>query len=88
MRGIATFAESTIEVPARARSTVRLRGALVAAVVTSGRAVSETARAYGVSWWAVQTALTAALLVLPEVCDTVVTRLGIDEHRYRPFVRR
>jgi len=79
----ATFAESTIEVPARARSTVRLRGALVAAVVTSGRAVSETARAYGVSWWAVQTALTAALLVLPEVCDTVVTRLGIDEHRYR-----
>jgi transposase len=37
----------------------------------------------GVSWLAVQTALTAALLVLPEVCDTVVTRLGIDEHRYR-----
>ena len=29
-----TFAESTIQVPTRARSTVRLRGALVAAVVS------------------------------------------------------
>jgi len=79
----ATFAEATMQVPARARSTSRLRHALVVAVVTSGRAVSETARAHGVSWWAVQSALTAALLVLPEVCDTVGTRLGIDEHRYR-----
>jgi transposase len=79
----ATFAESTVQVPARARSTIRLRHALVVAVVTSGRAVSETARAHGVSWWAVQSALTAALLVLPVVGDVAVKRLGIDEHRYR-----
>jgi transposase len=79
----ATFAEATMQVPARARSTVRLRHALVVAVVMSGRAVSETARAHGVSWWAVQSALTAALLVLPTVGDVVVKRLGIDEHRYR-----
>ena len=78
-----TFAEATVQVPARARSTIRLRHALVVAVVTSGRAVSETARAHGVSWWAVQSALTAALLVLPTVGDVVVKRLGIDEHRYR-----
>ena len=58
--GRGTFAESTIEVPARARSTLRLGVALVAAVVISGRAVSETARAHGVSWWMVQTAVTAA----------------------------
>ena len=78
-----TFAESTIQVPTRARSTVRLRGALVAAVLSSGRAVSETARAHGVSWWAVQAAVTAAACALPDAGDRVVKRLGVDEHRYR-----
>jgi len=34
-------------------------------------------------WWAVQSALSAALLVLPDVDQLRVTRLGIDEHRYR-----
>jgi len=52
-------------------------------VAGSGRAVSETARAHGVSWWAVQAALSAALLVLPDVSGVVVKRLGVDEHRYR-----
>ena len=47
--GRGTFAESTLQVPARARSTVRLRTQLVAAVIESERAVSETARAHGVS---------------------------------------
>src|SRR5674476_1609945 len=37
----ATFWESTVQVPARARCTKRLRGALVAAVVLSGRAAAE-----------------------------------------------
>jgi len=81
--GRGTFAESTIEVPARARSTLRLGVALVAAVVISGRAVSETARAHGVSWWMVQTAVTAAVLALPAVDAKFVKRLGVDEHRYR-----
>lgn len=78
-----TFAESTIEVPPRARSTARLRKALVAAVVVSGRAAAETARAHGVSWWTVQAALSAAVVMLPDVDAVLVPRLGIDEHRYR-----
>jgi transposase len=78
-----TFAESTLQVPPRARSTVRLRAQLVAAVINSGRAVSETARAHGVSWWLVQTAVTTAALLLPAVGAVAVKHLGVDEHRYR-----
>ncbi|MCT2178916.1 transposase, partial [Brachybacterium muris] len=40
-------------------------------------------QAHGVSWWLVQAALAAAAVVLPAVDDVPVTRLGIDEHRYR-----
>ncbi|KFC49990.1 hypothetical protein GY12_23450, partial [Micrococcus luteus] len=61
----------------------RLREQVVSAVITSGRAASEVARAHGVSWWLVQAALAAAAVVLPAVDDVPVTRLGIDEHRYR-----
>jgi transposase len=55
-----TFSEVTDQVPAYARSTARLCQALVAAVVVSGRAVSEVARAHRVSWWLVQALLSAA----------------------------
>ncbi|MGP9615386.1 transposase, partial [Brachybacterium sp. AOP42-B2-9] len=41
------------------------------------------ARAHGVSWWLVQSALSAAAVVLPDVDDVRVRRLGVDEHRYR-----
>ncbi len=51
-----TFSEATAQVPPRARSTRRLHGALVDAVVSSGRAATETAIAHGVSWWLVQKA--------------------------------
>ncbi|WP_250446581.1 ISL3 family transposase [Actinotalea sp. C106] len=78
-----TFSESTIQIPARARSTARLREALVAAVVVSGRAASETARAFSVSWWTVQAALSAVAVLLEEVDAVPVRRLGVDEHRYR-----
>ena len=78
-----TFAESTMQIPRYARSTTRLRDQVVSAVITSGRAASEVARADGVSWWLVQAALAAAAVVLPTVDDVPVTRLGIDEHRYR-----
>ncbi|WP_394216440.1 ISL3 family transposase [Brachybacterium vulturis] len=78
-----TFAEATEQVPRYARSTTRLRDQVVSAVITSGRAASEVARAHGVSWWLVQAALSAAAVVLPTVDDVPVTRLGIDEHRYR-----
>ena len=78
-----TFAEETTQVPRRARSTRRLRDALVAAVIGSGRAAAEAAAAFGVSWWLVQQALDSAALTLPDV-DALSPRMhGIDEHRYR-----
>lgn len=80
---LVTFAEATEQVPRRARATMRLREAVVAAVIGSGRAVSETARAHAVSWWLVQAALTAAAVLLPQVDELPVTRIGVDEHRYR-----
>jgi len=86
---VGTFAEATVQVPVRARCTVRLRGALVDAVIASGRAVREVAHAHGVSWWTVQAAVSAAALILPDVDTLAVRRLGIDEHRYRSvrFIR-
>ena len=78
-----TFSEVTDQVPAFARSTARLCRALVAAVVVSGRAASEVARAHGVSWWLVQAMLTAAADLLTDPDDVLVRRLGVDEHRYR-----
>jgi transposase len=58
--GRRTFSEVTDQVPAFARSTARLCQSLVAAVVVSGRAASEVARAHRVSWWLVASTLTAA----------------------------
>ncbi|WP_315914420.1 ISL3 family transposase [Arthrobacter sp. lap29] len=78
-----TFFETTLEVPVRARSTRRLHGALVDAVVSSGRAATETAIAHGVSWWLVQKALTMAATKLPNVDLLRPRMLGIDEHRFR-----
>jgi transposase len=78
-----TFSEVTGQVPAFARSTARLAQALLAAVVISGRAASEVARAHGVSWWLVGSMLTAAADLLTDPDQTLVRRLGVDEHRYR-----
>lgn len=76
-----TFSEVTDQVPAYARSTARLAGALVAAVVVSGRAASEVARAHRVSWWLVASMLTAAADLMTNPDQTPVRRLGVDEHR-------
>jgi len=81
--GRRTFSEVTDQVPAFARSTARLCQALVAAVVVSGRAASEVARAHRVSWWLVTSMLTAAADLLTDPDDVLVRRLGVDEHRYR-----
>lgn len=78
-----TFTEETAQVPRRARSTRRLRDALVAAVIGSGRAAEEAASSFGVSWWLVQRALDSAALTLPDVDALAPRMLGIDEHRYR-----
>ena len=81
--GRRTFWERTVQVPTRARSTTRLKDALVSAVIASGRCARETAGAHGVSWWLVQAAISAVTVLLPAVDEQVVRRLGIDEHRYR-----
>jgi transposase len=78
-----TFTPATPQLPARARCTTRLKTALLAAVIDSGRAVVEVAAAYQVAWWTVQATVNAAAVLLPEVDELHVRRLGIDEHRYR-----
>jgi len=78
-----TFTPATPELPARARCTTRLKTALLDAVIDSGRAVAEVAAAYRVAWWTVQATVNAAAVLLPDVDDLHVRRLGIDEHRYR-----
>lgn len=78
-----TFAESTPQVPRFARSTARLKETLEDAVISSGRATSEVASAFGVSWWLVNAVLVAAAMALPSVDLPAPARLGIDEHRYR-----
>jgi transposase len=78
-----TFSEVTDQVPAFARSTARLCRALVDAVVVSGRAAAEVARAHRVSWWLVASMLTAAADLSGDPDDVLVRRLGVDEHRYR-----
>ena len=70
-----SFFESTPQVPRRARSTSRLRNQLVDAVIRSGRAVSETAAGFAVSWWMVRAAVTeACLLQLPERREGLLQR--------------
>ncbi|MGY2746280.1 ISL3 family transposase [Arthrobacter sp. UYCu723] len=81
--GRKSFCEATPQVPRRARSTRRLRKTVLDAVITSGRAVSETAMAFGISWWLVQQAIGDAALRLPDVDLLAPRMLGIDEHRYR-----
>ena len=78
-----TFTPASGQLPARARCTTRLKTALLAAVIDSGRAVSEVAADHGVAWWTVQATVNAAAVLLPEVDELQVSRVGIDEHRYR-----
>jgi transposase len=81
--GRRTFTPASEQVPLRARCTTRLRAAVLEAVIDSGRAVAEVAAAFRVAWWTVQTTVNAAAVLLPDVDDLHVRRLGIDEHRYR-----
>lgn len=76
-----SFLESTPQVPRRARPTSRLRDQLVDTVIRSGRAVSETAAGFAVSWWMARAAVTEACLLRPQDLDKFSPRmLGIDEH--------
>jgi transposase len=78
-----TFVEVTEQVPARARVTTRLRQLVLHAVAGADRAVSEVATAHGLSWRTVQRCVTAAAERIANLDLVTVTRLGIDEHRYR-----
>jgi transposase len=55
----------------------------LSAVIDSGRAVAEVAADFQVAWWTVQATVNTAAVLLPEVDELQVRRLGIDEHRYR-----
>jgi hypothetical protein len=81
--GRRTFTPATEQLPARARCTTRLKTALLAAVIDSGRAVAEVAADFEAAWWTVQATVNAAAVLLPEVDQLQVRRLGIDEHRTR-----
>lgn len=75
-----SFTEAIAQVPARARTTGRLRTQIGAAIGDAGRAVAEVADAHGVSWPTAHRAFVAhaeALLAEPEP----VRVLGIDETR-------
>lgn len=65
------------------RRCQRLRDTVLDAVIISGRAVSETAIAFGISWWLVQHAIGDAALRLPDV-DLMAPRMpGTAERPYR-----
>ncbi|MGW9552747.1 helix-turn-helix domain-containing protein, partial [Citricoccus zhacaiensis] len=62
-----TFTQATEQLPARARCTTRLKEAVVAAVLDSGRATAEVAADHGVAWGTVNTAVLDQSLELPAV---------------------
>jgi transposase len=75
-----SFTEAIAQVPARARTTARLRTQIGAAVGDAARSVTEVAAAHGVSWPTAHRAFVAhAEKVLAEPHPTPV--LGIDETR-------
>jgi transposase len=75
-----SFTEQVAQVPARMRTTTRLRAALAVAV-EDGRDQSEVAAAHGVSWPTVQRAVVAHGAV--ELVEPVpVAVLGMDETRF------
>ena len=76
----ASFTETIAQVPARARTTQRLRAQIGAAVGDAARSVTEVAAAHGVSWPTAHRAFVAhakAFLAEPEPTRV----LGIDETR-------
>ena len=76
----ASFTETIAQVPARARTTQRLRAQIGAAVGDAARSVTEVAAAHGVSWPTAHRAFVAhAEAVVTEPEPTRV--LGIDETR-------
>ena len=75
-----SFTEAIAQIPARARTTRRLRTAIGAAIGQAARSVAEVAQAHAVSWPTAHRAFVAhAAQLLGEPEPTPV--LGIDETR-------
>jgi len=77
------FTQTRGELPRRARCTIRLRTALLTAVIDQGQPVAQVAQDYGVAWWTAQRCVNTAAVGLPDVDRLHVKHLGVDEHRYR-----
>ena len=77
-----SFTETSVQLPARARLTARLRVKIGEAVTVRNRAMSDVAVEHGVAWWTVHRVLVAAAAdaLGPAVATT---RIGIDETRAR-----
>jgi transposase len=78
--GRSTFTESIPQIPARARTTGRLRASIGAAIGDAARSVTEVAASHAVSWPTAHRAFIAHAEVLLAEPEPVAV-LGIDETR-------
>jgi hypothetical protein len=78
-----TFTPATEQLPVRARCTTRLRTALVSAVADSGGRSRRWPRTMVWRGGRCRAKVNAAAVLLPNVDELHLRRLGIDEHRYR-----
>jgi len=78
-----TFAETSVQIGAGRRLTLRLREELEHAVSASTRSGADVAREHGVSWWSVDQALIAKAARMTPLAPAGVRRLGVDETRAR-----
>ncbi len=68
-----SFTETSVQLPARARVTIRLKVKVCAAVTTTNRAVSEVAKDHGVAWGTVHRILVkAAADILDQAAPTTM----------------
>jgi len=78
-----TFAETSAQIGAGNRLTLRLRQHLERSVSRSGRAACDVAREYGVSWWSVNHALVVKAASMTGLAPCGVRLLRVDETRAR-----
>jgi transposase len=78
-----TFTEATDQLPARARLTTRLAGAVVNALRVEPRAVSGVAAQHELSWTTTMRLVSSTVDVDGHADYRHVRRLGVDEHRFR-----
>src|SRR5699024_7097400 len=78
-----TFTETTDQLPARARLTTRLAGAVVNALRVEPRAVSGVAAQHELSWTTTMRLVSSTVDVEGHADYRNVRRLGVDEHRFR-----